>query len=409
MRISLPVQMGIGMALGIGAGVLAPVMGIDASWFKPLGQLFINLIRMVVVPLVLFTLIAGAASSEDIRKMGRVATKVLLYYFVTTAIAVSIGLLMSSLFEPGVGLSLSTEGLTAKQVTPPSLVDTLLNIVPLNPMKSLADGNMLQVIFFAIMFGFSISLVGEKARPLYHFFETAGDVMIKLTSIVMHYAPIGVFGLMAYTVANHGLAVLMPLIKVIGVMYVAALIHISITYLPLVRYTNVGIRHFFRTLAEPLIVAFTTCSSAAALPSNIRSTRKLGATKAVSSFAIPLGNTINMDGTAIYMGVTTVFVAEIYGIDLNLAQMLTVVLMGTLAAVGTMGVPGAALIMISMIFVQIGIPLEGIALIAGIDRVLDMARTTLNVLGDATGAVLITKTEGELGKEPFADDDDDVI
>lgn len=409
MRISLPVQMAIGMVLGIIAGLVAPQMGIDASYFKPLGQLFINLIRMVVVPLVLFTLIAGAASSEDIRKLGRVASKVMLYYFATTGIAVLIGLILALVFEPGVGLNLSTEGLKAKQVTPPGMVDTLLNIVPLNPVKALTDGNMLQVIFFAVMFGFCISLVGEKVRPLYHFFEMAGSVMIKLTSVVMLYAPIGVFGLMATTVATHGMAVLLPLIKVIGVMYLAALIHVSMVYLPLVSFTRVGIKHFFRTLAEPLIVAFTTCSSAAALPSNIRSVRKLGVTKAISSFSIPLGNTINMDGTAIYMGVTTIFVAEIYGISLTVAQMATVVLMGILAAVGTMGVPGAALIMVSMIFVQIGIPLEGIALIAGIDRVLDMARTTLNVLGDATGAVLVTKTEGELGSEPFTEADDDVI
>ena len=409
MRISLPVQMGIGLVLGVVAGLLAPMAGIDASYFKPLGQLFIGLIRMVVVPLVLFTLIAGAASSEDIRKLGRVATKVMVYYFVTTGIAVLIGLILAVIFEPGVGLNLSMEGLQAKAVTPPGLVDTLINIVPLNPIKSLADGNMLQVIFFAIMFGFSISVIGEKVRPLYHFFEMAGDVMIKLTSIVMLYAPIGVFGLMATTVATHGLAVLMPLIKVVGVMYVAALIHVCVVYLPLVNYTKVGIKNFFRALAEPLIVAFTTCSSAAALPSNIRSVRQLGATKSVASFSIPLGNTINMDGTAIYMGVTTIFVAEIYGISLSVTQMATVVLMGMLAAIGTMGVPGAALIMVSMIFVQIGIPLEGIALIAGIDRILDMARTTLNVLGDATGAVFVTKTEGELGTEPFTGADDDVV
>ena len=289
------------------------------------------------------------------------------------------------------------------------MVDTLLNIVPLTPVKALTDGSMLQVIFFAVMFGFCISLVGEKVRPLYNFFEMAGSVMIKLTSVVMLYAPIGVFGLMATTVATHGMAVLLPLIKVIGVMYLGALVHVSVVYLPLVSYCKVGIKRFFKTLAEPLLVAFTTCSSAAALPSNIRSVRELGVTKSIASFSIPLGNTINMDGTAIYMGVTTIFVAEIYGISLTVAQMATVVLMGILAAVGTMGVPGAALIMVSMIFVQIGIPLEGIALIAGIDRVLDMARTTLNVLGDATGAVIVTKTEGELGSELFSEADDDVI
>lgn len=397
--------MAIGMALGIGAGLAAPVLGLDAGWFKPLGDLFIRLIRMVVVPLVLFTLIAGAASSENVRKLGRVASKTLVYYFVTTAIAVCIGLGLADILHPGLGLDLSTAGLTAQEIAPPGLLATLLSIVPMNPVESLAKGSMLQIILFAILFGLSISAVGPRARPLYDFFEMCGAVMIKLTGFVMLYAPIGVFGLMAYTVAAHGLAVLLPLAKVIGVVYLAAAIHVGCIYLPVIRYTGVDFRRFFTVMAEPLLVAFTTCSSAAALPSNMRSVRKLGASKAVSSFSIPLGNTINMDGTAIYMGVAAIFVAEIYGIPLDVSQKLTVMLIGMLASIGTMGVPGAALIMVSMVFIEIGVPLEGIALVAGIDRVLDMARTTLNVLGDATAAVFVTKTEGELGLESYEEGD----
>ncbi|MDY0307574.1 MAG: dicarboxylate/amino acid:cation symporter, partial [Desulfovibrionaceae bacterium] len=217
------------------------------------------------------------------------------------------------------------------------------------------------------------------------------------TNLVMIYAPIGVFGLMAYAVSLHGLKVLLPLGKIIVVMYVASLAHVCITYLPSVRFIGgMSPLKFLRGVIEPVLVAFTTCSSAAALPSNLRSVQKLGASKSVSSFSIPLGNTVNMDGAAIYMGVAAVFVAEVYGIPMPLDKQITVLLMAMLASVGSVGVPGAALIMITMVFTQVGIPLEGIALVAGVDRVMDMARTTLNVLGDATGAVVVSRLEGDL-------------
>lgn len=400
-KLSLPTQMAIGMVLGLVAGVAAPSLGIDASMFKPLGQLFINLVRMVVVPLVFATLVAGAAGIEDARKLGRVATKTLLYYFATTGIAVAIGLTLANFVQPGVGLDLSMEGLKAKDVTPPSMVDTLLNIVPINPIEAMAKGNMLQVIFFAVVFGFALSSMGETGRPLLRFFEQVGEVMVRVTNIVMLYAPIGVFGLMAYAVSQHGLQVLLPLGKIIVLMYVASLAHVLITYLPSVRFiAGMSPLKFLRGILEPIFVAFTTCSSAAALPSNLRSVQKLGASKSVSSFTIPLGNTVNMDGAAIYMGVAAVFVAEVYGIAMPLEKQLTVLLMAMLASVGSVGVPGAALIMITMVFTQVGIPLEGIALVAGVDRVMDMARTTLNVLGDATGAVVVSRLEGELDKSP---------
>ena len=214
-RMSLPTQMAAGMVLGIVVGALAPTGIIDPSWFKPVGQLFINLVRMVVVPLVLTTLIAGAASVGDVSKLGRVAGKTLIYYLGTTGIAVVIGLVLANIFQPGQGLSISTEGLQAKQVTPPALVDVFLNIVPINPVDALSKGNMLQIIFFALLFGFGISVIGDKGKPALHFFDSAAEVMIKVTNFVMLYAPIGVFGLMAYTVSTHGLSVLLPLIKLV--------------------------------------------------------------------------------------------------------------------------------------------------------------------------------------------------
>ena len=398
-RISLPTQMAIGMALGIVAGMVAPDMG---STFKPLGQLFINLIRMVVVPLVLCTIVAGSASVGDINKLGRVASKTLIYYFGTTAVAVVLGLVFANIFNPGEGLNIATEGLKAKSATPPKMVDVFLNIIPLNPIDAMGKGNMLQVIFFAMLFGFGLSAVGERGKTVYAFFDGAAETMIKVTNMVMVYAPVGVFGLIAFTVANHGASVLLPLIKVIGVMYVACLVHVLVCYLPLVRVSGITIGHFFKLLSAPLMIAFTTCSSAAALATNLIQCQKLGASKPVASFSLPLGNTINMDGTAVYMGVVAIFVAEIYGIPMPFDKQFQVLATGILASIGSVGVPGAGLIMSTIVFTQVGIPLEGIAIIAGIDRVMDMARTSMNVLGDATGAIFVSKWEGEFDPEAGA-------
>ena len=355
-RLGLPAQMGIGMVLGVIVGAMAPSISIDASWFKPLGDLFITLVRMVVVPLVFTTLVAGAASVCDVKELGRVATKTLVYYLLTTTVAVIIGLILANLIRPGLGLTLSMENLAVKDVSAPPLIKVLMDIVPLNPIDALAKGNMLQ-------------------------------------GIVMRYAPIGVFGLMAFTVANHGLSVLLPLIKLVAVMYLACLLQILVVYLPCAHVAGLKPGTFLKGLSEPLIISFSTCSSAAALSSNLLSVQKLGASKSVSSFSIPLGNTINMDGAAIYMGVAAIFAAEVYGIPMPIDKQLTVILLAVLASIGSMGVPGAALIMITMVFTQVGIPLEAIALIAGVDRIMDMARTTINVLGDATGALLVSKLE----------------
>ena len=398
-RISLPTQMAIGMALGIVAGMLFPDMG---STFKPLGQLFINLIRMVVVPLVLCTIVAGSASVGDINKLGRVASKTLIYYFGTTAVAVVLGLVFANIFNPGEGLNIATEGLKAKSATPPKMVDVFLNIIPLNPIDAMGKGNMLQVIFFAMLFGFGLSAVGERGKTVYAFFDGAAETMIKVTNMVMIYAPVGVFGLIAFTVSKHGADVLLPLIKVIGVMYIACLVHVLVCYLPLVRVSGITVGHFFKVLSAPLMIAFTTCSSAAALATNLIQCQKLGASKPVASFSLPLGNTINMDGTAVYMGVVAIFVAEIYGIPMPFDKQFQVLATGILASIGSVGVPGAGLIMSTIVFTQVGIPLEGIAIIAGIDRVMDMARTTMNVLGDATGAIVVSKWEGELDPEAGA-------
>ena len=402
-KIRLAWQMMIGLALGVVVGALVE-QETAKTFLQPLGDLFIRLIRMVVVPLVLATIIAGAAGISDTSKLGRVATKTLICYALTTAVAVSMGLIFASFIQPGVGLDLSTEGLAAKAVEAPPLTQTLLNIVPINPMQAMSEGQMLQIIFFAVIFGFGLSALGERGKPVLNFFELVGDTMIRVTHIVMLYAPIGVFGLIAYTVSRHGLGVLLPLFQLILSSFLATAFFVIVLLVPLVRVvTGIPMMTFYKGIFEPWLVAFTTCSSAAALPANLNAARRLGSTKAVASFSIPLGNTINMNGTAIYMGVCSIFAAEVYGLDLTMADQLTIVLMGVLAAVGTAGVPGAGLIMTTVVFTQVGIPLEAVALIAGVDRILDMIRTSINVVGDVASAVIVTRLEGDLGSEPYVE------
>ena len=402
-KISLAWQMMIGLALGVVVGALVE-QETAKTFLQPLGDLFIRLIRMVVVPLVLATIIAGAAGISDTSKLGRVATKTLICYALTTAVAVAMGLIFASFIQPGVGLDLSTEGLAAKAVEAPPLTQTLLNIVPINPMQAMSEGQMLQIIFFAVIFGFGLSALGERGKPVLNFFELVGDTMIRVTHIVMLYAPIGVFGLIAYTAPRPGLGVHPPLFQLILSSFLATAFFVIVLLVPLVRVvTGIPMMTFYKGVFEPWLVAFTTCSSAAALPANLNAARRLGSTKAVASFSIPLGNTINMNGTAIYMGVCSIFAAEVYGLDLTMADQLTIVLMGVLAAVGTAGVPGAGLIMTTVVFTQVGIPLEAVALIAGVDRILDMIRTSINVVGDVASAVIVTRLEGDLGSEPYVE------
>ncbi len=402
-KISLAWQMMIGLALGVVVGAMVDAE-LAKTYLQPLGDLFIRLIRMVVVPLVIATIIAGAAGISDTSKLGRVATKVLIVYAITTAISVTIGLLFAGAIQPGMGLDLSTEGLQAKAVTPPKLVDTLLAIVPINPMDAFAKGNMLQIIFFAVIFGFGLSGLGERGKPVLKFFEIVGDTMIRVTHMVMLYAPIGVFGLMSYTVSRHGLGVLLPLAKLILSSFLATATLVFVILVPMVMILGkTPMMKFLKGIFEPWLIAFTTCSSAAALPANLTAARKLGATKSIASFSIPLGNTVNMNGTAVYMGVCSIFAAEVYGLDLTMADQITIVLMGVLAAVGTAGVPGAGLIMTTIVFTQVGIPLEAVALIAGVDRILDMIRTSINVVGDVASAIIVTNMEGDLDSEPYVE------
>ena len=389
----------IGLCLGLVAGL---TLGQSALVFKPIGTLFINLIKMLIVPLIFVTLITGITSMEDMQKMKRIGMKTFFIYLLTTAVAITIGLGLGTLMEPGVGVSLETASVVAAKEAP-SLVNTLLNIVTKNPVASLADGNILQIIFFAIMLGISINLAGENGKPVAKFFQSFSEVMFKMTDIVISFAPFGVFGLMAWVSASYGLDVLFSLGKVILGVYVGAVIHMVLTMGgSLLFFAKLNPLTFFKGILSAQSVAFTTTSSSGTLPVTTQNVvNNLGVSRPIASFVLPLGATINMDGTALYQGVCVVFIAQAFGIDLSFANYMTIVLTSTLASIGTAGVPGAGLIMLSLVLSSVGLPMEGIAIIAGIDRILDMARTTVNVTGDAMVSVLVSKSEGELNEAVY--------
>lgn len=397
-KLSLPVKIFIGLVLGIVVGLIfqsSPEVAI--TYIKPLGVLFLNLIKMVIVPLVLSSLVVGSASTGDVGKLGRIGIKTLAYFLITTALAVTLGLFFANILQPGLGLSIPLDA-TAEAGEIPSMLDTLLNIVPTNPIQAMAEANMLQIIIFALFLGISITLVGDKAKPFFDFFDSMAEVCYKIVAIIMEFGPIGVFGLIAPVVAEHGASALLPLLKVIIAVYLSCIVHAVLVYSGAVYlFTKMNPIMFFKGAAPAMMLAFTTSSSSGTLPITMKCTEEnLGVPKSISSFVLPLGATINMDGTALYQGVCALFVAQVYGLNLNLAQQMTVVLTATLASIGTAGVPGGGLIMLTMVLQSVGLPLEGVALIGGIDRILDMARTCVNTTGNMACAVVIASTEGEL-------------
>lgn len=388
----------IGLIAGIIVGI---IVGPSIAIIKPIGDLFIRMIRMIIVPLVLSSLVVGAASIGDIKTLGRIGGKTIGFYLVTTALAVIIGLILGNILMPGVGLELKVENPEVKDVTPPTIGETLINLVPKNPVAAMANGDMLQIIVFALFLGIAMTLVGDKGKTVLDFFDSFAEIMYKLTGVIMQFAPYAVFALIAPIVGKYGLSVIMPLIKVILAVYVGCILHWIIVYSPMVRiFGKMNPITFFRNIAPAQLYAFSTCSSSGTLPLTMECARENNrVSNKIASFVLPLGATINMDGTALYQGVCALFIAQVYGIDLSLGQQLTIVLTATLASIGTAGVPGAGLIMLTLALKSVGLPLEGLALVAGIDRILDMMRTCTNITGDSAVAVAIAATEGELGVE----------
>ncbi|CAK7086638.1 dicarboxylate/amino acid:cation symporter [Tissierella sp.] len=367
--------------------------------FQLIGQVFLRGIMMLVVPLVFVSLVNGAASMGDVKKLGRVGVKTVVFYLTTTAIAVVIALVLGFFLKPGIGLDMSaieTVELTINPRVP--LIQLLYEMVPKNPVAAMAEGNMLQIIVFAILTGVGLSLLGKKVEFLVKLFTNLNDLIMKLVEIVMLFAPIGVFGLIARTFATVGYSGLLPLIKYILTVYVGLLIHMFFVYGGLLKgFTDLSPKTFYKKFLPAMSVAFSTASSNATVPVSLEIAEKeLGISKNIASFTIPLGATINMDGTAIMQGIAVFFIAQVYGYELTIGMILTVILTATLASIGTAGVPGAGTIMLSMVLQSIGLPIEGIGLIIGIDRLVDMGRTVTNITGDAVCTAVIAKQEGEL-------------
>ena len=393
-------QILIALVAGLAVGM---VFGEAAAAIKPIGTIFVNAIKMLIVPLIFVSLVCGITSMHDMSKMGRIAGKSVVIYLLTTAVAITIGLLLGSIFQPGSGIDLAAAA-EIKAKDAPELVDTLVAMVPNNPIGAMAQGKVLQIIVFAILFGIAINMAGEAGQKIKQFFDWLAEVIYKLTAIVIAFAPYGVFALMAWVAGTYGLDVLLPLGGVILAVYAGCIIHAILVYGGAITFiARLSPIRYFQGIGEAQAVAFTTTSSSGTLPVTMSCVQKnLGVSRGVSSFVLPLGATINMDGTALYQGVCALFVAQAFGVDLAFGDYITIILTSTLASIGTAGVPGAGLIMLSLVLTSVGLPLEGVAIIAGIDRVLDMARTALNVTGDGMVSVVVAKTEGELDEEVYS-------
>lgn len=386
------------LAIGLVGGALAGLaIGEPITIIEPLGDIFLRLLQMMVMPLIVTTLITGVSSVTPAR-LGRIGTKVFAFYLVTSAFAIAFGLVLALAVSPGSGLSMPSGG-EEPQESPP-LSETLLGIVPENPVAALTEGNVLAVMFLSVIAGIALAFMrgsdSERIRELGDLLRRGADGAVELTFLiirgVLQYAPIGVFALIAVVMADTGVDALLPLAKLTGVVYGAVALQIMV-YAILMLVFRIGVRRFFNAAKDPMVTGFVTRSSSGTLPVSTRAAEKLGVRDSVYSFTLPLGANINMDGTAIYVGAATVFVANVQGVELTVGQLATVVLVGVLASVGTAGVPGAGLIMLSMTVSQTGLSFAPVALVAGIDAILDMVRTMCNVTGDLAGTRIIAKTE----------------
>lgn len=393
----------IGLALGILVGIIFSAFlpgafpGLDTYVLRPVGSIFLNLIRMLVVPIVFFSIVVGTMGISDPRKLGRMGAKALGFFLVTTMIAVSIAMALAFVVKPGIeGAIRSASGSEFKAASAPPVIDTLINIIPTNPFGAMVEGNMLQIIAFAVFVGVALAMLGPKTKGLASLFEQANDVMMYLVHVIMLTAPFGAFALIASAVGSQGREVLASLAMYFLVVLGALFIHLSITYSTAVAFLGrMSPLAFFKGFSPAMAVAFSTSSSSGTLPVSMKAAQDgLGVPKEVSSFVQPLGATVNMDGTAIMQGVATVFIAQITGTDLSLSQIAMVVATATVASIGTAGVPGVGLIMLAMVLRQVGLPLEPIGLILSVDRLLDMTRTAVNITGDAACALFVSRSEG---------------
>ncbi|WP_304598434.1 MULTISPECIES: cation:dicarboxylate symporter family transporter [unclassified Lysinibacillus] len=410
-KISLAAQILIGLVLGVIVGAVYYGNTNVQTYLQPLGDIFLNLIKMIVVPIIISTLIVGVAGTGDLKQLGRLGGKTLIYFEVITTIAIVVGLLAANLVQPGAGIDMSS----LQQTDISSYVETteaqedqgpfhvIVDIVPKNIINAMAEGNMLAIIFFSVLFGLGVAAIGERGKPVLAFFQGVADAMFWVTNLVMKFAPIGVFGLIGVTVSKFGLSSLIPLGKLAILVYVTMIFFIIVVLGLTARIFGINIFNLIRLIKDELILAYSTSSSESVLPRIMQKTEKMGAPKDIVSFVIPTGYSFNLDGSTLYQAIAALFIAQMYGIDLSILQQITLMLVLMVTSKGIAGVPGVSFVVLLATLGSVGIPVEGLAFIAGIDRILDMARTVVNVVGNTLAALVMSKWEKRFDDKKFAE------
>jgi proton glutamate symport protein len=405
-RIGLAWQILIGLILGIAVGAAFYGDPRVAEFLQPIGDIFIRLIKMIVIPIVVASLIVGVAGVGDIKKLGKLGGKTILYFEIITTVAILVGLLAANIFQPGSGVDMSSLEKTdigsyvetTEETKSHGFAETFVNIVPPNIVAAMVEGNMLAIIFFSVLFGLGVAAIGEKGKPVLKFFEGTAEAMFYVTNQVMKFAPFGVFALIGVTVSKFGVQSLIPLSKLMILVYAAMAFFVLFVLGFVARWAGINILHFIKLLKDELILAYSTASSETVLPRIMNKMEKLGCPKGITSFVIPTGYSFNLDGSTLYQALAAIFIAQMYGIDLSIGEQISLVLVLMVTSKGIAGVPGVSFVVLLATLGTVGIPVEGLAFIAGIDRLLDMARTAVNVVGNSLAAVVISKWEGEFNE-----------
>ncbi|QTD40045.1 cation:dicarboxylate symporter family transporter [Sporosarcina sp. Te-1] len=406
-KLPLAYQILIGLVLGIIVGAIFYGNPAVETYLDPIGKMFINMIKMIVVPIIISTLILGVAGTGDIKQLGKLGGKTLIYFELVTTVAIVVGLLAANIVKPGVGVDMSALSKgnidqyvqTTEQVQHESFLDVLVNIVPSNVIQAMAEGNMLSIIFFSVLFGLGVAAIGEKGKPVLAFFSGVADTMFWVTNLIMKFAPFGVFALIGVTISKFGLSSLLPLGKLLILVYAAMAFFIIVVLGGIAKLVGFNIFFLFKVLKDELILAYSTSSSETVLPKVLEKMEKIGCPKDVVSFVVPTGYSFNLDGSTLYQAIAAIFIAQMYNIDLSIMQQITLVLVLMITSKGIAGVPGVSFVVLLATLGTVGIPLEGLAFIAGIDRILDMARTVVNVVGNSLASVVMSKWEGRFDEQ----------
>ena len=410
LKISLASQILIGLILGIAVGAIFYGNANVQTYLQPIGDIFLNLIKMIVVPIIISTLIVGVAGTGDMKQLGRLGGKTLIYFEVITTVAIVVGLLAANLFQPGAGIDMnqleksdiSSYVETTEEQETKSTFQVIVDIVPKNVVNAMAEGDMLAIIFFSVLFGLGVAAIGDRGKPVLAFFNGVADAMFWVTNLVMKFAPFGVFALIGVTVSKFGLSSLIPLGKLAILVYGAMIFFVIVVLGSTAKIFGINIFKLIKMIKDELLLAFSTSSSETVLPRIMLKTEKMGAPKDIVSFVIPTGYSFNLDGSTLYQAIAAIFIAQMYGIDLSIVEQITLVLVLMVTSKGIAGVPGVSFVVLLATLGTVGIPLEGLAFVAGIDRILDMARTAVNVVGNTLAALVMAKWEKRFDEEQFA-------